>query len=334
MHGQMNNTNAGRPRSLWVLTDGKAGDEANCLGVAEAIGVEPEIRRVNPGKPWVWLMPHGPIDPKDHEDKPGSPIAKPWPDMVIASGRRAVAYLRRIKLRSGGETFTVFLKDPRVGTACADFIWAPEHDGLRGANVMATLTAPHRISAAKLDAARAAPDSRIPPFMKPKIAVILGGSSGRYELTRKDVDTLGTALKEHAAQGAFLMVTPSRRTPQRIVDDLRRHLDGLPRFFWDGAGDNPYLHFLAQADALIVTADSHNMLSEAAATGTGIYLLEPDGDPGKFAHFHNRLEEMGTLRRFTGNIFPFRSTPIDATPGIAEAILKAYTGRRKPRAGV
>lgn len=326
----MNNKTAARPRSIWVLTDGKAGDEANCLGVAEALGVEPEIRRVNPGRPWVWLMPHGPIDPKDREDKPRSPIAKPWPDMVIASGRRAVSYLRHMKNQSGGKTFTVFLKDPRASAGSADFIWVPEHDRLRAANVMVTLTAPHRISVEKLAGARAAPDPRIPPFMTPKIAVVLGGSSGQYELTREDVEKLAEALRQAAEDGAFLMVTPSRRTPQRIVAHLHERLDGLPRFFWDGAGENPYLHFLAHADAIVVTADSHNMLSEAAATGAGIYLLEPEGDPGKFAHFHDRLEESGALRRFTGDIIPFRTTPIDATPDIAEAVLKAYAARQSP----
>ena len=36
---------------VWVLTDGKAGDELQCLGVAERLGIVPEIRRVKPRKP-------------------------------------------------------------------------------------------------------------------------------------------------------------------------------------------------------------------------------------------------------------------------------------------
>ena len=38
--------------TVWVLTDGKAGDEGQCIGVAERLGVVPEIRRVKPRKPW------------------------------------------------------------------------------------------------------------------------------------------------------------------------------------------------------------------------------------------------------------------------------------------
>lgn len=98
---------------VWVLTDGKAGDEVQCLGIADALGVEPAIRRVKPRAPWFWAMPFGPIDPAEAPDRPGSPIAPPFPDIVIGSGRRAIPYIRRLKTASGGKTFTVVLKDPR-----------------------------------------------------------------------------------------------------------------------------------------------------------------------------------------------------------------------------
>lgn len=65
--------------TVWVLTDGKAGDEGQCIGVAERLGVVPEIRRVKPRKPWSWLMPRGPIDPREAPDRPGSPLSPPSP---------------------------------------------------------------------------------------------------------------------------------------------------------------------------------------------------------------------------------------------------------------
>ena len=105
--------------TVWVLTDGKAGDELQCLGVAERLGVTPEIRRVKPRSPWAWLMPRGPIDPREAPDRPDSPLHPPFPDIAIASGRRAVAYLRALKQASNGATYTVFLKDPRTGPGTA-----------------------------------------------------------------------------------------------------------------------------------------------------------------------------------------------------------------------
>ncbi|HEY9537433.1 MAG TPA: ELM1/GtrOC1 family putative glycosyltransferase, partial [Kiloniellaceae bacterium] len=41
--------------ACWVVTDGKAGMEIQCLGLAEALGLTPEVKRVSVGKPWRWL---------------------------------------------------------------------------------------------------------------------------------------------------------------------------------------------------------------------------------------------------------------------------------------
>ena len=50
---------------------------------------------------------------------------------------------------------------------------------------------------------------------------------------------------------------------------------------WDGRGENPYLALLALADAIVVTADSYNMVGEAAATGAPILVFEPSGRPSQ-----------------------------------------------------
>ena len=46
---------------------------------------------------------------------------------------------------------------------------------------------------------------------------------------------------------------------------------------WDGTGDNPYFAFLALADAIVVTEDSVNMVTEAAGTGKPVYVQELSG---------------------------------------------------------
>ena len=69
--------------TTWVLTDGKAGDELQALSVAEALGLVPEIRRVRPRAPFTWAMPWGPVDPRERPAAPGSPLAPPYPDLLI-----------------------------------------------------------------------------------------------------------------------------------------------------------------------------------------------------------------------------------------------------------
>ncbi|MDN3720248.1 ELM1/GtrOC1 family putative glycosyltransferase [Roseibium salinum] len=73
--------------------------------------------RSRPARPFSWWLPFGPTDPGEWETRPGSPIAPPYPDIAIASGRRAAAYLRRIKRLSGGETpLPFFSEGPAHGT--------------------------------------------------------------------------------------------------------------------------------------------------------------------------------------------------------------------------
>jgi uncharacterized protein len=313
--------------ACWILSDGKAGDEAQCLGVAERLGLTPEIRRVAPRAPWVWAMPWGPVDPAEAPEKTGSPIAPPWPDIVIASGRRTVAYLRRLRKEARGRTLTVYLKDPSTGADTAEAIWVPEHDKLRGENVLATLTSPHRISPERLaDAARATP-----VWLKSgrtNMGVLLGGDSNHHRFTDADIADLVGALTVIARNGANLIVTPSRRTPPALAQAVRALSAETGGFWWDGAGENPYLAILAHADHLVVTADSVNMLGEAAATGKPIHLFTPSGGHTKISAFVKGLERHGAVRALSPTLETWSYEPLDATPEIAVAVAKAYAAMR------
>ncbi len=316
----------GRVRA-WIVTDGKAGDEMPCLGLAEALGAEAELRRVAPRRPWSWLMPRGPIDPREAPDRPGSPLSPPWPDVAIASGRRAVPYLRLIRRQSRGRVFTVFLKDPRTGAGTADLIWVPLHDRLRGVNVVATLTSPHRVAAARLAAARSVPPPALAALPAPRVAVLIGGPSRHHRFTGADIDRLATGLERLAAEGAALMVTASRRTPPALTARLAALVAAGGGFLWDGTGDNPYLAMLALADVIVVTADSTNMVGEAAATGAPVLVFEPTGGHARIRAFLDGLQAAGATRPFTGKLERFTYRPIDSTPILAEAVRSAMSGR-------
>ncbi len=314
--------------TAWILTDGKAGDEQQCLGVGEALGVTAEVRRVAPRAPFSWLMPWGPVDPREAPDRPGSPLAPPFPDLLIASGRRAVPYVRAVKRASGGRTFTVILKDPRTKNCAADLIWVPEHDRLRGPNVIATLTSPHRLSAGRLAAARAQPDRRLAALPKPRVAVLAGGDSRHHRFTAGDIERFEKGLGQLAEAGASLMITASRRTPPALQEALRRLAAGRG-FYWDGGGENPYVAMLALADAVVATADSANMVGEAAATGAPILLFEPSGGHAKLSAFIAGLERHGAVKPFAGRLEAWPYQPFDSTPVIAAAVAAGLARHRR-----
>ncbi len=312
--------------SVWVLSDGKIGDEGQCIAVAEALGAEPVIKRIAPRALFAVAMPWGGIDPKDAPDRPESPIAGPYPDLCIASGRRAVAYLRAVKKASGGKTFTVFLKDPRTGTKDADLIWVPEHDRLRGPNVIATLVSPHRFTPERLAALRADPPAALARLEAPRVAVLVGGRSRDFDFSPADAERLLADLDALAVH-ARLMVTASRRTPERLKEAVLGLARAKGGFGWDGTGANPYPAMLALADAFVVTADSANMISEAVSTGKPVMVFEPSlrfGRKGRrIRSFIAALEAKGAVRKFQGRLESYAYEPLVSVPVIASAIRAA-----------
>ncbi|MCU4180897.1 mitochondrial fission ELM1 family protein [Bosea sp. BH3] len=314
--------------TVWVLTDGKAGDEGQCLGVAERLGVMPEIRRVRPRKPFAWLMPRGPIDPREAPDRSESPIRPPFPDIAIASGRRAVPYLRAVKKASNGRTFTVFLKDPRTGAGTADLIWVSGHDRLRGDNVLVTATSPHRLTPEKLASAQAAPPGPIGALPAPRVAVLVGGDSRHHRFSPADIEGFSKQLDALAGSGAALMGSPSRRTSPALANAASAVFARHGGWWWDGSGENPYLALIANADAVVVTADSTNMIGEATATGVPVLVFEPQGGHPKITALIATLMQEGAVHPFRGQLAGKRYAPIDSTPVIADAIRRGWLSHR------
>lgn len=314
--------------TIWTLSDGKAGDELQCVAIAERLGVTPEIRRVAPRKPFAWLMPRGPIDPRDAPDRDGSPIRPPFPDILIASGRRAIAYVRAVKKASNGATFTVILKDPRTGAGAADLIWVAAHDRLRGDNVLVSVTSPHRLAPERLAQARANPPAAITALRAPRATVLVGGDSRHHSFGPADIARFAGLLDALAASGVALMGSRSRRTSpaleKAVADVFVRH-DG---WWWDGSGENPYLALLASADTVVVTADSTNMIGEAAATGRPILVFEPQGGHRKLTRLLAALKAQGAVHDFTGRLEGAAYEPLDSTAGIADAVRRGWLRHR------
>ena len=302
--------------SVWVLTDGKIGDDVQCLAIANALTRAFSHKIIEPRWLWAAMAPWGPIDPRDAPSAPGSVLSGDCPDVVIASGRRAIPYARALR-RLGAKI--ILLKDPRVSRRYADFLWAPEHDRVAGANVYETLTSPHEVTA-KIAMARASKSGRIRNLATPLLGVVLGGPSGGANYSKEVAIDFAKRINEARQDFGAVAITPSRRTPAEFLGVLRGLIQAENVFIWDGKGDNPYVEILAHSNALIVAGDSHNMMSEAVATGVGVYAWRPPGLTGKLTRFLDRLVERGLVRDFSARARPFPTEPVDATPDIVEEI--------------
>jgi mitochondrial fission protein ELM1 len=286
----------------WLITDDKIGMLAQCRGVAEALGLAHVEKRVKPVGLARLLSPWSRPARSERFGEAGAVFAPPWPTMAIASGRLSIPYLRAISHCAGRETFTVVLQDPKTGLGTADVIWVPEHDRLRGANVITTLTAPHRFSPQRLDELRRALPSAIAALPPPRVAIVLGGPSKGGDFTHAEPARLAGALRSLAVLGSSFLLTPSRRTPPALLAAAEAATRSRPRILWTGEGTNPYDLFLAHADVLVVTGDSVNMTSEACATGRPVYVFMPSRLPVKLLRFHEALRRYGATRPLPNHV--------------------------------
>ncbi|GBF27529.1 hypothetical protein MnTg02_02583 [bacterium MnTg02] len=310
-------------RTAWIITDGKAGMNAQCIGVAEALALDYDLKQVRPTGLRRILSPWIQPSPRERIGRPASQFAPPWPDIAIATGRLAIPYLRAIRKSAGQQTFTIILQDPKTGPRTADLIWVPAHDRLQGENVITTMTSPHAFTPARLKSLRQSPPAELAALPRPLIAVLIGGSNTVYKFSGEAIARFAKAIRSMAEMEVSFMITASRRTPQKLINAIDQATRSRPRILWNEEGDNPYPHFLAQADILVVTADSVNMTSEACATGRPVYVFEPDGGSAKFDRFHEALRRYGATRRLPDTLSDIEYwdySPLDSASEIAKAV--------------
>ena len=323
------------PLKVWAVSDGRAGIEAQVVGLSEALArlvpCEVTIKRVGwKGRIgrlpwWLNLLPKRWLTPES-----GIPAGRPpregqeseWPDVWVAAGRATLPLSIRAKRWSGGKTHVVQIQDPRVPAHMFDLVIPPKHDRLTGDNVLPITGSPHRVTPGKLEAEYAAFADVIDPLPRPRVAVLVGGKSKAFDLSSERAAQIAHSIQIPLEQdGGSLLMTFSRRTPDPARALMAARLRHLPGMVWNGEGPNPYFAFLAAADYILVTEDSTNMATEAASTGKPVFVLKLDGSSLKFRLFHQELESMGAARPYGGAFHGWTYEPVDETDRAAREVL-------------
>jgi mitochondrial fission protein ELM1 len=319
-----------RALTIWAVSDGRVGIEAQALGLAEAIARERPASIVQKKIAWRWGLGRLPwrLIPPAALDCDG-PIEAPWPDIWVAAGRASLPLSARAKRWSGGRTFVVQTQDPGTATHRLDLVIPPLHDELEGPNVFPILGSPTRMNDEGFARALAAFEARIASLPRPRIAMVVGGKSAAHDLpparAREMAAEVAQAVRD---SGGSLLLSFTRRTPDAARELLTRTLGDLPGWIWDGTGENPYFAFLAAADTILVTEDSVNLATDAATTGKPVHVLSMNGGGRKFDRFHADLRRLGVTRPFEGRFASWSYAPLDETKRAAQEVLRRYDAFR------
>ncbi|KQS75567.1 nucleoside-diphosphate sugar epimerase [Rhizobium sp. Leaf384] len=314
-------------RRGWAVTEEKAGTLTQCLGIARQIDPAPVVKIVTRPHGWrKWFKPRL-FSTREAE-----------PAFLVSCGFRAEEPVLAIKHAFGGRPFAVHLQRPRVDGYDLIFVsrhdWVPDLDGI--GHVRQMVGVPHQITPERL-AAYADSRSKYAEPTDRVAAVFLGGSNGAYLYDDACHLHIRDAVKGLEAAGWKVVITVSRRSSEETLQAaLTLRSENIT--VWDRTGENPYLDFMASADAFLIAKDSITMPCEALVTGKPVYTLDLTPVPGerllKFETYHTDLREtLNLTRAFKGDLAPYVYEPLNETKRIGAIVADALADRqiRGPR---
>ena len=304
---------------ICAISDGRAGNVRQAEAVGGALADDVTTFTLEPHLPWRWTAPRRwPGAERAYGDAFAALLDAP-PAVAIGCGRQAALATRLLRERG---TKAVQILDPRLDPKHWDFVIVPEHDPLRGPNVITTLGSLHPIDDVWLARARSefAAFAELP---RPVNVVLLGGSSRHARFDRMAFEVLASKLEAVLArEGGSVLLTTSRRTPKELRDVLEHRYDDTPGVVWRNSSDgpNPYAGLLAWADRIVCSPDSVNMITEACATRVPVFVFDPGRVRGRPRAFLDTLLDRGRIRAMDARLDAFDVEPLRETARVASVL--------------
>jgi mitochondrial fission protein ELM1 len=266
---------------VWLVTGYRAGERGQIVALAEGLGWPYEIKQLSYRKSEFRTSLFRGSDLRGIRLDRSSPLTPPWPDLVISAGMRNEPVGRWIRRQAGGKTRLVHIGRPWARPENFDLlVTTPQYRLPQRDNILHNTMTLHSVTRERLTESANHCRSRYVHLPEPYIGVILGGNSGPYTLGRRTAARIAGRASELArGQRGSLLITSSARTSRLALNEFERHVSApydLYRWRPDDA-DNPYYGILGLSSALVVTADSVSMLSEACAAGKPVYMAELGG---------------------------------------------------------
>ncbi len=303
-----------------LLTEGMHGMISQVEGLAKALDLEFIHEKIELNNFWKLIPPKiTPVKNFVFKNK----IKKNF-DVVISCGRKSVIPSILLKKKFKKKIMNIHIQDPKVSLNNFDFIVAPEHDSLKGQNVLTSKGAIHYLRDNELDENVNYLKSKI---KKEKIiSLIVGGPNKYYDYNEKIINEIFLKIKNNFIEKNFqLIFIPSMRTPEKIINLAKSYFDDN-QIIIDEVDKKAYLSSLKLSDYIVVTCDSTSMISEAAITGKPIYVAQmpPIKQNNRFKKFFELFKTLKIIKDLENSIDSWSYNKLNETERISRYIKEQF----------
>ncbi|MDC3099753.1 mitochondrial fission ELM1 family protein [Candidatus Pelagibacter sp.] len=301
-----------------LLTEGLHGMISQVEGLAKALDLDYFHEKVELNSFWKLIPPRfTPIKKFVFKNN----INKDF-NIIISCGRKSVVpsiFLKKIN----SKIKNIHIQDPKVNFKNFDYIISPEHDNLKGDNIISSKGAIHYLTSEEIDEKKNYLLERISKEKK-IITLILGGPTKYYAYSNQNLLNIFSKISKQVLNNNFqVIVIPSNRTPVKTIE-LAKKFFSTEHLIIDKVDKDAYLSSLGISDFIIVTCDSSSMISEAALTGKPLYvaMIPPSKKDTRFQKFRKLFERMNIIREFDDKLEVWDYEKLDETKRIAYEIKK------------
>ena len=300
-----------------LLTEGLHGMISQVEGLAKALDLEYFHEKVELNNFWKFIPPKiTPVKKFVFKNK----IQRDF-DIIISCGRKSVIPSIFLKKINNKKIKNIHIQDPKVNFQNFDYIISPEHDNLKGENIISSKGAIHYLTITEIEEKKNYLSDRVAKEKK-IITLILGGPTKYYSYSNQNILNIFSKISKQILNKDYqLIVIPSNRTPIKTIE-LAKKFFSKEHLIIDRVDKNAYLSSLGVADYIIVTCDSSSMISEAALTGKPLYvaMIPPSKKDTRFQNFRKLFEKMNIIREFDGKLETWNYEKLDETKRIAYEI--------------
>ena len=300
-----------------LLTEGMHGMISQVEGLAQALDLDFIHEKIELNNFWKLFPPKlTPVQDFVFKNKINSEF-----DIVISCGRKSVIPSIYLKKKFKNKIMNIHIQDPKVSLDNFDYIIAPEHDSLQGENILTSKGSIHHLMNNDLEKNKDYLTSRV-DNQKNIVTLIIGGPNRYYDYEDKVIDGIFLKIKNNFIDKNYqAIIIPSMRTPRRIIDKAKNYFS-QDQIVIDGVDKRAYLSALKLADHIVVTCDSTSMVSEAAITGTPIYIARMPSikNDQRFSSFFNLFESLNIIKDLDNSVENWTYTKLNETKRVSEQL--------------